>query len=139
VQEVAGSNPVAPTIFLKKPFGQQAEGLSHCGDKTCAVERAVQTEDFEDSTFCVVVSGKPFLSKALRKFKRFHRNVDDFVPATVGSLDFQLQLSGSISQVSVRRGEYVGVDLFEHPQVEQAVLLVTNLHQFVLKLLGSRR
>ena len=30
--EVAGSNPVAPTIFVKKPFGQQVEGLSHCGN-----------------------------------------------------------------------------------------------------------
>jgi hypothetical protein len=27
VQEVAGSNPVAPTIFPQKPFGYQAEGL----------------------------------------------------------------------------------------------------------------
>ncbi len=29
--EVAGSNPVAPTIFRNKPFGQQVKGLSHCG------------------------------------------------------------------------------------------------------------
>lgn len=74
---------VAPTVCLEKPFGQQAEGLSHFGDETYAIERAVQTEDFEDSTFFDVVSGKPVLPKALRKFKRLHRNVDDFVPAPV--------------------------------------------------------
>ena len=28
-QEVAGSNPVTPTIFRKKPFGEYVEGLSH--------------------------------------------------------------------------------------------------------------
>jgi hypothetical protein len=32
VQEVAGSNPVAPTRRDKKPFGQQVEGLSHLWD-----------------------------------------------------------------------------------------------------------
>src|SRR5262249_55112076 len=29
--EVAGSNPVAPTVFKDKPFGKNVEGLSHCG------------------------------------------------------------------------------------------------------------
>ena len=28
VQEVAGSNPVAPTILKKRPFGKDVEGLS---------------------------------------------------------------------------------------------------------------
>ena len=34
----------------KKPLGQNAEGLSYFRDERCAVERAVQTNDFEDST-----------------------------------------------------------------------------------------
>ena len=28
------SRPVAPTIFLEKPFGENVEGLSHCGDRS---------------------------------------------------------------------------------------------------------
>ncbi len=31
--EVAGSNPVAPTILQKKPFGENVEGLPHFGDQ----------------------------------------------------------------------------------------------------------
>jgi hypothetical protein len=29
------SNPVAPTIFRKKPFGENVEGLSYFGDGSC--------------------------------------------------------------------------------------------------------
>ena len=50
--EVAGSNPVIPTIFRLKPFGQQVERLSPVRDQTYAVELPVQTHDFEDSAFC---------------------------------------------------------------------------------------
>jgi len=34
VQEVAGSNPVAPTVVRNKPFGEHVEGLSHFGDES---------------------------------------------------------------------------------------------------------
>lgn len=51
VQEVGGSNPPAPTSFRKEPFGETVEGLSRCGDKSCAVEPVVQTDHFEDSRF----------------------------------------------------------------------------------------
>jgi hypothetical protein len=44
------SRLVVPTVFLDKPFGQNVEGLSYFRDESCAVEPAVQTEDFEDST-----------------------------------------------------------------------------------------
>ena len=37
-QEVVGSNPITPTIFPQKPFGQQVEGLSHFKDKSYADE-----------------------------------------------------------------------------------------------------
>ena len=58
-----GSNPVAPTFFRKKPFGKNVEGLSYFRDKSCAIEGAVQTHDFEDSTPCVVISSKLLLAK----------------------------------------------------------------------------
>ena len=29
------SNPVAPTLFGNEPFGENVEGLSHCGDGSC--------------------------------------------------------------------------------------------------------
>jgi hypothetical protein len=57
VQEVVGSNPAVPTFSEKKPFGQKVEGLSYFRDESCAVERAVQTHDFEDSTLCIVTGG----------------------------------------------------------------------------------
>jgi hypothetical protein len=43
-------SPQAPQQ-LKKPFDQQVEGLSHCGDQIYADELPVQTEDsaFGDS------------------------------------------------------------------------------------------
>jgi hypothetical protein len=30
-----GSNPVVPTFFRNEPFGENVEGLSHCGDESC--------------------------------------------------------------------------------------------------------
>jgi len=57
------SNPVAPTFFRKKPFGKNVERLSYFRDKSCAIEGAVQTHDFEDSTPCVVISSKLLLAK----------------------------------------------------------------------------
>jgi len=43
-QEVAGSNPVTPTLLRDEPSGQQVEGLSHCGDESCAVGAEVPTD-----------------------------------------------------------------------------------------------
>ena len=68
-----------PDFIDKKPFGENVEGLSHCGDKSYVVETAVQTDDFEDSTFCVVIGRKPFAAKGLRKFKHFDCQVGVFV------------------------------------------------------------
>jgi hypothetical protein len=39
-----------PDFFRKKPFGQIVARLSNFKDESCAVERAVPTHDFEDST-----------------------------------------------------------------------------------------
>ena len=72
MQEVAGSNPVVPTERDRKPFGEHVEGLSHLGTQTCAVEPAVQTDDFEHWRFAEI-GGKPFLFQCLREFKHFLR------------------------------------------------------------------
>jgi hypothetical protein len=50
------SNSVASIIFRNEPFGENVEGFSHFGDKSCAVERAVQTHYFEDSALCIVAA-----------------------------------------------------------------------------------
>src|SRR6266446_86288 len=64
---IEGSNPLAPTIFQNEPFGEHVEGLSHFRDKSCAVEPAVQTDDFEDSTLCIVISGATLILTDLSK------------------------------------------------------------------------
>ena len=82
-QEVAGSNPVAPIIRGNGPFGEDVEGLSYCGDKTYAFEPKVQTDDFEQLTFCLRISTKPFLFQGLRKFKRFDGQIAFLGPSSV--------------------------------------------------------
>lgn len=77
-EEIAGSNPVSPTVCPTKPLGQQLEGLSHCEDKTYVIESPVQTDDFEDSTFRSIVCRNQLISQGLRKFKRFDGNVERF-------------------------------------------------------------
>ena len=34
-QEAGGSNPLAPTFCRNQPFGENVEGLSHCGSRSC--------------------------------------------------------------------------------------------------------
>ena len=41
-QEVASSNLVTPTVCQKKPFGENVEGLSHCGNESYIIEAGVQ-------------------------------------------------------------------------------------------------
>jgi hypothetical protein len=64
-------NPVAATVFRKKPFGENVEGLVHFRDKSCDVEPAVQTDYFEDSTFRIVISGATFILTNLSKMIYF--------------------------------------------------------------------
>ena len=42
-----------------EPFGENVEGLSHCGDKSYIVEHAVQTHDFEDPPPRRVICPRP--------------------------------------------------------------------------------
>jgi len=62
--EVAGSNPVAPTFPRNEPFGEDVEGLSHCGAKSYVIETQVRTDDFEDLPFRGTICRKPFLCSA---------------------------------------------------------------------------
>jgi hypothetical protein len=69
-----GSNPAAPTLFQKKPFSENVEGLSHCGDESCAIETLVQKHDFEHSPLLEGISGKPLLPWCLRSINNFRRH-----------------------------------------------------------------
>lgn len=104
-------------------LGQQVEGLSHFRDKSYADELPVHIEDFENSTFGDIICRKPLHPQVLRKFKRFHGDVDGFVPSSVATLDFKPE-----------PGVGLGVDLFEEPQVQQLAL---EPHDFRVPLLES--
>ena len=41
-QEKFNSRPVVPTIFRKKPFGENVEGVSRCGDQELQFDERVQ-------------------------------------------------------------------------------------------------
>jgi len=56
VYEVGGSNPPAPTTLDKKPFDENAKGLSHCGQETYAIHGKVQTDDFNEMLFYARIS-----------------------------------------------------------------------------------
>jgi hypothetical protein len=69
---------IPATNLQREPFGEDVEGLSHCGAKTYAVERKVQTEDFEEPPLFGNIRAKPFVGKRLRKFKHLKRQFSDF-------------------------------------------------------------
>ena len=60
---------LSPRLFFrKKPFGKNVEGLSYFRDESYAVELAVQTHEFEDSTlycFCGLASKKSFTHRTM--------------------------------------------------------------------------
>ena len=110
-REVGGSNPLAPTFLRNEPFGENVEGLSHCGDKSCVVERVVQTHDFDDSTLRIAISGKPFLAKGLRKLKHFGRQLGGFVVGVVHVVELQFDRGQPVPQFRVLASERILVDL----------------------------
>jgi hypothetical protein len=101
--EVAGSNPVAPTSFQYKPFGQYVEGLSYCWTKSYAVQSKVQPDDFKNLPFRREIHASPALTETLRKFKRFDGEGGVFGPVKVGSLKLQTQLGGTVPQFGRQR------------------------------------
>ncbi|MFO0448836.1 MAG: hypothetical protein ACK52I_09270 [Pseudomonadota bacterium] len=60
----------------------------------------------------------------MRRFKRFHGNVDDFVPIAVVTVDLELQRRLLIPKLLGLGSVGIGVDLFEESQIEQTVLLI---------------
>ena len=48
---------LSPQLFFKKPFGENVEGLSHCGDKIYVIETAVQNTISRIRGFAAFFSG----------------------------------------------------------------------------------
>jgi hypothetical protein len=90
------SNPVAPTVFRRKPFGENVEGLFHCGIEIYVIEAAVQKHDFEDSTLGGGINDKPLLSKRLKKFKNIGREGCRFV---LGAVEHSPSLPGQVGHL----------------------------------------
>src|SRR5579871_672015 len=138
-RKVAGSNPVAPTFCREKPFGENVEGLSHCGDKSYAFEAAVQKDDFEDTTLRRVIGGNPLLPKRLRKFKNFRGQLRRFIVGAVYRVELQLDRGQAVTQFGVLAGERLLVDVLGQPHVEQPVLLLHQQRFLPLKLRTLRQ
>ena len=117
------ASPVAPTFFRKKPFGKNVEGLSYFRNESCAAERAVQTHDFEDSTLCIAIGGKPLLTKRLRKFKHFRRQLRSFVRRPVKGVNLTLDRREPVPDFRALACEGILIDAIGQPQVKQAILL----------------
>ncbi|MFN9365064.1 MAG: hypothetical protein ACK6CE_09750, partial [Planctomycetota bacterium] len=49
--------------------------------------------------------------------------IDDFVPSTISRVDFELQFGFPISKLTTLESKLGSIDLFQHPQVQQSVLL----------------
>lgn len=110
--KAAGSNPVAPTFFRNEPFGENVEGLSHCGDKSYVVEHAVQKHGFEDAALRGVVGGKPLATKGLRKFKNFRRQLGVFVVGAV--LEDVVDGASRERRLRLPPDASLGVNLLDH-------------------------
>ncbi len=102
-------------ILQNNPFGEHVEGLSYCGNKTCVIKAAVQKDDFQYSTFCVI-SGKRAIRQGLRKSEYFHRNIGQFISQAGGGFQFQSQVAIR-SRNSVFFRESIGFDLAEQTKV----------------------
>jgi hypothetical protein len=104
------------------------------GAKSCAVEAAVQTDDFEDTTFCRVVGGKPLLTKGLRKFKHFGRQLGRFVAGTVDHIELQFDRCHAVAKFRVLSGEEFFADFIAKSHFDEPVLLAGDqgllAHQF---------
>jgi hypothetical protein len=123
--------PVAPTVFQNEPFGENVEGLSHLWDESYAVERPVQTDDFQKQTLFGDIRRKPFARQRLRKFKHFHSQIGPFRLLTAESFELRLQACFRRTQFGLLGCERLGFDLIEQPQVEQPLLLLAHLvHNF---------
>jgi hypothetical protein len=68
--KVAGSNPVAPTLFRNKPFGEHVEGLSASMLTTFAEQRQFTSSGVVPMSFCQ--SAQLVASLGMQRFKRTH-------------------------------------------------------------------
>jgi hypothetical protein len=107
-----------------KPFDEHIEGLSRYRAKTCAIEGAVQTDDFEDSPLRGVIGRNPLISQGLRVFKHFDGQFRVFVVRAVRHVRLELDRGQPIPQFSVHAGKGLLIDLIRDPQIEQPVLVM---------------
>jgi len=71
-------------------------------DKSCAVERKVQTDDFEQLAFRSHICLNPFLRKRLRKFKRFLGQLRTLGTPAIAGFELQRKLGDPITQLARR-------------------------------------
>ena len=90
-----------PDFFRNEPFGENVEGLSHCGGESYAIEYAVQKHDFEQTTLFGVVGGKPLLPYRLHRFKKSRRQLCRFVVGAVHGIELQLDRGQPVPQFRV--------------------------------------
>src|SRR5262249_26034242 len=98
VVEAGGSNPLTPTVFSKRPFGERVEGLSYFRDKSCACKLEIQTGNFKQPTLRAIIRRKPFLFPCLRTFKRRERNLALLCPPSVVSVDLDRESRDAVAQ-----------------------------------------
>lgn len=122
-QEVVGSNPAAPTCSREQPFDDRVKGLSHCGDESYAIERAVQAQDFEQTPLRGVIRRKPVLPKGLREFKHLHDQFGALVVRAVHHVELQLDRREPVTKLGVLGGEDVLFDPAVETEIQQAVHL----------------
>lgn len=70
VQKAFNLCPVTPTCWNEMPFGDNVEGLSHCGAEGSAAGPFVQTDDSADPPLRGVARSRPLLQQGLRAFKQ---------------------------------------------------------------------
>ncbi|MEM9882176.1 MAG: hypothetical protein AAF800_04580 [Planctomycetota bacterium] len=111
--EVAGSNPVAPIFFQKRPFGEYVEGFSYGRTKTYAIKYVVESDDTESLPLGAVIVSKPPVTERLREFEYFDGDLAFLGAAAAGEVVLELEGFGLVAEFGLPVSERVGVDLVE--------------------------
>jgi hypothetical protein len=106
-----------------KPFDEHVEGLSRCKRGTCAIQPAVQTDDFEDSPLRGVIGRNPRVLQCLREFKHLRRQLGRFVVRSVQNVQLQLDGRQPVPKLGVLPGESLLMHVVSEPQVQEPILL----------------
>ena len=107
-------------------------------DKSCAVEREVQTDHFKNLTLRGVIRRKPSLRQTLRKFKHLLCHVDAFATLAMRRFELQRQRGDAVapfralSRMRDRRAAVTG------NSIETGSPDVTDGESFVGKIIDER-